>query len=238
MSSTTPNQGVSVLNTLHRIQRQLTDLRERLDRGPRRIAAADGNVKRNEEALEKARNESKVLRMAADNKQLQLKTGEQKIADLRAKLNAASSNREYQALLEQIAADEMANSVLTDEILEKMEESDAFVKNITDAETTLAAATKKADEVRVEVTEQEPLLKVDVERLEAELRPLESQLPGDILVLYRRIVRQKGENALAVVENQCCGGCHQQVPLNICSQIMIGQPVACKTCGRLLYMPE
>lgn len=238
MSSTTPNQGVSVLSTLHRIQRQLTDLRERLDRGPRRVRAAEANVKRNEESLEKARAESKTLRMAADNKQLQLKTGEIKIADLRAKLNAASSNREYQALLEQIAADEMTNSVLTDEILEKMEESDAFLKNITDAESTLASARKKADEVRVEVAEEEPLLKADVERLEAELRPLESQLLGDIHVLYMRIVRQKGEDALAVVENQCCCGCHQQVPLNICSQIMIGQPVSCKTCGRLLYMPE
>ncbi|NLF08695.1 MAG: phospholipase [Pirellulaceae bacterium] len=238
MSSTTSNHGVSVLSTLHRIHRQLTDLRGRLDRGPRRIQAAEGNVKRNEEALEHARTESKSLRMTADQKQLQLKTGEQRIADLRLKLNAASSNREYQALLEQIAAAEMANSVLTDEILEKMEEADAFLKNVADAESSLAAARKKAEEVRAEVVQQEPLLKADVERLEAELLPLESKLPGDILELYKRIVRQKGEDALAAVENQCCGGCHQQVPLNICSQIMMGQPVACRTCGRLLYVPE
>jgi predicted nucleic acid-binding Zn-ribbon protein len=56
--------------------------------------------------------------------------------------------------------------------------------------------------------------------------------------MYRRIVRGKGEDALAVVENQCCGGCNQQIPLNMLNQIMLDKPVFCKTCGRLLYLPE
>jgi uncharacterized protein len=63
-------------------------------------------------------------------------------------------------------------------------------------------------------------------------------LPGEIRELYRRIVRQKSEDVLAMVENQCCGGCNQQIPLNMCNQILLGQPVFYKTCGRLLYMPE
>ncbi len=238
MSSASPNVNTSVLRTLHRIQRQLADLRERLDRGPRQVRAAEANVKRNEESLEKTRAEAKAMRMAADRKQLQLNSGEDKIADHRRKLNAAASNREYQALLEQIAADEMTNSVLTDEILEAMEEADAFEKNIAEAEAVLAAARKKAEDTRAEVARQEPLLRADVQRLEAELRVAESELPGDVRDLYQRVVRQKGEDALAVIENQCCGGCHQQVPLNICNQVMLGRPVACKTCGRLLYLPE
>ena len=238
MSSTPLNVGVSILRTLHRIHRQLADLKERLDRGPRQVRAAEANVKRNEDVLEKIRAEAKVLRVATDQKQLQLKVGEDKIKDLRRKLNAAASNREYQALMDQIAADEMTNSVLTDEILEALEESDAFVKNIAKADDTLAAARQKAEENHAEVARQEPLLQADVDRLEAELRKAESDLPGDVRDIYKRVVRQKGEDALAVVDNQCCGGCNQQVPLNLCSQIMLGKPVACKTCGRLLYLPE
>ena len=88
------------------------------------------------------------------------------------------------------------------------------------------------------MAKQEPALQADIARLEAELQQSEATLPDDIRELYRRIVRQKGEDALAVVENQCCGGCNQQVPLNMLSQIMLGQPVFCKTCGRLLYLPE
>ena len=104
----------------------------------------------------------------------------------------------------------------------------------------MAAARQKAEQVSSKVAGQEPSLRAEVAQLEkkTELRQAEAGLPGDTRELYHRIVRQKGEDALAVVENQCCGGCNQQVPLNLCSQIMLGQPVGCKTCGRLLYLPE
>ena len=39
------------------------------------------------------------MQMAVDRKQLDLKSGEQKVLDLRVKLNTANNNREYQALL-------------------------------------------------------------------------------------------------------------------------------------------
>lgn len=233
-----PNIGTSVLRTLHRIHRQLGDLKERLDRCPKQIRAAEANVQHREGLLSQTKAEAKTLRVAADQQQLQLKSGEDKVKDLKRKLNAASSNREYQALLEQVAADEMANSVLADEILEALEKIDAFQKNVAAAETGLVAARQRAAEVRTQAAEQEPKLSVEIARLEADLQQTEATLPAEIRELYRRVVRQKGEDALAVVENQCCGGCNQQVPLNVCGQIMLGQPAFCKTCGRLLYMPE
>ncbi len=236
--STTSNTNTSVLRVLHRIHRQLTDLRERLERGPRQIQIAQAHAQHSENQLTKTKADAKTLRMAADQKQLQLKTNEEKVKDLRRKLNAAASNREYQALLEQIAADEMAKSVLEDEILEAFEKVDAFQKNIADAEAVLAASKKKAEEVAAEVAKQEPLLQGDMTRLEIELKEAEAQLPEDIRDFYQRAVRQKGEDALAVIENQFCSGCNQQIPLNLCAQVMLGKPLPCKTCGRLLYLPE
>jgi uncharacterized protein len=238
MPSTPTNIGTSVLRTLHRIHRQLTDLKEQLDRGPKQIRATEANVQHREDAMAKTKAEAKALRMAADQQQLQLKSGEDKVKELRRKLNAISSNREYQVLLEQIAADEMTNSVLADEILEALEKIDAFQTNIAEAQAAAAAAKQKAAEVRDEVAKREPALSADIARLEAELQETEATLPAEIREVYRRIVRQKGEDALAMVENQCCGGCNQQVPLNVCNQILMGQPVFCRTCGRMLYMPE
>ncbi len=238
MPSTPLNIGTSVLRTMHRLHRQLSDLRERLDRGPKQIRAAEANIQHCDELLSQAKAEAKTLRMAADQKQLQLKSHEDKVQDLRRKLNAASSNREYQALLEQIAADEMANSVLADEILEALEKMDAFQKNITEAESAAAAAKQKAEQIREEVARQTPSLTADAARIEAELQQSEATLPNEVREVYSRIVRQRGEDALALVENQYCGGCNQQIQLNMLNKIMLGQPVFCKTCGRLLYLPE
>jgi len=238
MPSTPLNIGTTVLRTLHRIHRQLSDLKERLDRGPKQILANQANVQHREELLAQVKSEAKSLRVAVDQKQLQLKSSEDKVKDLRRKLNAASNNREYQALLEQIAADEMANSVLADEILEALEKIDAFQANIGEADAAAAAARQQAAQIDDEVTQLKQSLTSDIARLEAELRESEATLPDEVRQVYRRIVRGKGEDALAMVENQCCGGCNQQIQLNMLNQIMLGQPVFCKTCGRLLYLPE
>ncbi len=236
--ATPPNIGTTVLRTLHRIHHQLNDLRERLDRGPKQARAAEANVQHCENKLTETKAHAKTLRMGVDQKQLQLKTGEEKVKDLRRKLNAASSNREYQALLEQIAADEMANSVMADEILEEMEKADAFQKDIAAAEAEAAAAKKRTNEVHEEVAQREPTLKAEIAKYEAELQQTEATLPEEIREMYERIVRGRGEDALAVVENQFCMGCNQQIPLNMLNRVMLGQAVFCKTCGRLMYLPE
>ncbi|MGC4006942.1 MAG: hypothetical protein QM811_28970 [Pirellulales bacterium] len=67
-----------------------------------------------------------------------MKSGELKIEDYRNKLNAAQSNREYQALKDQIAASEMAASVLQDEILEIMEKIDQHKAGVAEAEQGVA----------------------------------------------------------------------------------------------------
>src|SRR5262245_63546971 len=109
------------LRTLHRIHRQLADLKGRLERGPRQIRAAEANVKKCEEELTHAKDAYKHAKLACDEKQLQLKSREAKLVDLQAKLNMAQSNKEYQLLKDQMAADKQANSVLADEILEALE---------------------------------------------------------------------------------------------------------------------
>jgi uncharacterized protein len=233
-----PTVSTEILRTLHRIHRQLSDLRERLARGPKQIAAAEANLNNRQSFVEKAKADEKVFRMNLDAKNLQLKSSELKIKEFQLKRNTAQSNREYQTFTEQISAAEMANSVLEDEILDAWEKVNAYKQSVAQTEVELAAATKMLDDVRVKVAQQEPLLASDTKRLEGELKTAEASLPPEIRDPYQRVVKHLGEDALAPLDNQYCGGCNQQIPLNVYSQIMMNQPAFCKTCGRLLYVKE
>ncbi len=230
--------SLDVLRTLHRIHKQLTDLKDRRDRGPRQIRAGEAGIKQREDELNKLHDELKSMRKNIDQQQLQMKTNEQKIKDLDTKLNTAATNREYQILKDQIAADKMANSVLEDEIIEMMEQVDAFKPKIAAAEEVLKTTKEKVAAGRKTFEAQSSLIESDIVRLDAELKQREAELPGGIRQTYQRLVAKRGEDALAEVVDGACGGCYQQVTVNVQANIRLLQPSFCPTCGRLLYIAE
>jgi hypothetical protein len=230
--------SVRILRELHRFHIQLTDLRERLDRGPKQIKAHEANVARCESELVQTKADAKALRVGTDQKQLLLKSGESKIKELKNKLNVASTNREYQVLKDQIAADEMANSVLADEILEALERMDVFDQVIAEAEQKVARCSDELVKVRQLVHHQQGLITGDLSRLELQLRQCEQTLPDDFRDAYQRVVKSKGSDAMAQVEGENCGGCFQVITPNMMSDLFMGHVVGCNSCGRLLYIPE
>jgi predicted nucleic acid-binding Zn-ribbon protein len=226
------------LRTLHRIHRQHSDLRDRLQRGPRQIQAAEAGVKKCEADLAQAKEDYKHAKMASDEKQLQLKHREAKLVDLQAKLNMAQSNKEYQLLKDQMAADKQANSVLADEILEALEKIDQLQASVKTADGHLAKIKEELVKVRQRVSEQQQGLESELARVSGELHAAEEQLVGDFKENYQRLARSLGEDALAPVEAECCGGCSQTLTAQTLNLLKLDKPVFCKSCGRLLYLPE
>lgn len=228
----------AALRELHRLHRQLSELRDRLERGPRQVAAREKNVQRLTIELQQAHDAAQQAKKTNDEKQLDLKTSEQKIVDLRAKLNTAASNKEYQTLLEQIDAAEMANSVLSDEILEGFDTIDQLGEKANEAEQRFAAGQAELDKTKTAVEEGAASIQADLTRLEEELAAAEAALPAEFKADYRRIVKHKGPDGLAEVDDGVCTGCGHRITLNMQNELQLSRLVFCKACGCLLYLPE
>ena len=228
----------ATLRTLHRIHRQLGDLRDRIAAGPRQVAAETKQLEAAEAGRAGTQDKIKHAKASADQKQLQLRSAEAKILDLEAKLNACKTNREYQLLKDQIAADRMATKVLEDEILEGLEQVDSVRATLPAAEQLVASAKKKLDETKARVAEEAAHLAGEVARVQAALEATEQELVDDARPLYDRAVKHKGADALAPLEGDCCGGCFQQITSKMSSDLLLGRVVMCRSCGRLLYTPE
>jgi predicted nucleic acid-binding Zn-ribbon protein len=226
------------LRTLHRIHRQQTDLQGQLDRGPKTVRAAQIRAQKLEEERDRVKHEATKVRMAADEKNLQLKVKEGRIDDLQAKLNGCSTNKEYQALQEQIAADKMTSSVLQDEILESLEKVDEFQIVVGEAEKVLVAGQQQVAGITEKVQAKQASLESDLARVEQELQAAEAELPEDLKGDYDRVVRSKGEDAMAQLDGDCCGGCYHSLTPNSINSLMLSKIVFCQICGRLLYLPE
>lgn len=224
-----------VMQQLHRINRQKTDLKGQLDRGPKIVLAAQKKLQAAEANVDQIRSQHKQMRMDADRKQLQLKEREAKIHNLEGKLNAAKENREYQTLKDQIAADHQANIVLSDETLELLDQIDEQGLSLKTAIAFVDEVKIEVDKIEKEFAERRVVLEAELSRVETELAQVETELDGDFKRDYLRLVAARGEDAMAELEGKCCGGCYQMLTPQILDKLSVGIPVSCPVCGRLLY---
>lgn len=239
MSKTTNIEiSTELLRRLHRIHRQRTDLTSRLERGPRQIRAGEAMVSDATEKWEAARHAVKAAKMVSDEKQMQLKGREDRIKDLEAKLNTAASNREFTTLKEQIAADTQANLVLSDEVFETLETIDeleaAVVAAAKECEAQKEDHTKRVAEVEAKMTQ----LTGELADVQAQLAKAESEIPVAARSDYKRVTDAKGEDALAPVEDESCGGCYQTLTTQRIEQLRMSVLIHCPNCNAFLYFPE
>ena len=224
------------LKELHQLHIQLEGVRDQIERGPKLIQARHKKAERKNVEVEELKEQLKQLKMAADQKSLQMKTNDAKILDIKAKLNAASTNREYDIFKSQIEADTMTNSVLEDEILDAYEKVDAVQAGIGEAEADKENAIADEKRVAKEVTENEPTLLAECDKLQALLKEAESTLPSAVHQLYVRLVGSHGASALAAVENKACTNCFDTLSANMLVELNVGKYVFCRSCGRLSYL--
>ncbi|PQO37905.1 zinc ribbon domain-containing protein [Blastopirellula marina] len=227
-----------VLQELHRIHRQLSDLRSRLTRCPIRVNAARNRVTSAEEVVSATKEAIKATKMTADRKQLMLRESESKIAVTEGKLNAAKTNDEFQIFKEQIAAAQMANSVMSDEILEALEKIDQLEAKAVEANLGVEKAKSDLAMIEAEVDQQRTQLESEIARVLQQLEGVEKDIPPDIRADYKRVVKVRGEEALSSVVNGYCTQCNVQLRIQTVSDLKLGKPVFCSSCGAFLYFPE
>lgn len=218
--------------------RQLTDIADRMEKGPRKVRIVMANEDNFSSALDDAKERLMELRKASNAKQLQLSEREAKIEDMKTKLNTCDSNKEFQLLKDRIAADLQANSVLQDEILEQLEKIDVITAEVDEAKANLEKSQAETKRMRGEVELELETLKSEKARVESELADAEKQLPTEHVGEYRRLVAAKGEDALGSTDTETCSNCNQRITPQMVNDLMLKNAVFCKRCGCWMYLIE
>lgn len=228
-----------VLEHIHLIQNRLAELNGRLRRGPSLLKTQEGNIQKVTAKLEQLQAEHSTLVAEAKKREQGVAAHDQAIAKRKQQLQEAKTNKEYQALLLQIQADEAARGALDDGALEAMEKADKFARNFPPAEAEVKKAQDLFDTTKERFFAEKPHIESEITDYSGQLHEQESKLPKEFRDVYDRLIRSVGgADALAVVENQkYCGGCNHQIPVNSLAHILAKKPVTCSSCARLLYVP-
>ena len=225
------------LQQLHQLLEQLEDAQTQLARGPRRVAAAQKKTRLADQASADQKEQIRMLRKAADEKTLSLKSREAEISRLQVRLNEVSSNREYDIIQAQLESEKSASNNLEDEILSLLTQIDEATEELLLLQSETGSCLRRTIEIEEEVSGNELGILKEIQRLETEVAEAEGTIPqGEARTVYRRLRNSMNSGALSEVKNSFCLACNTSVTAQYCVQIKIGEFVTCRECGRILYM--
>lgn len=235
------------LRELHGLHQRAKALRDRLASGPKTLAAREKFLANRRAALEEARKALKDLKAHTKNGEVRLQALQDKIGDLRVKLNQTRKQADYDAIRNQIAHDEVAVAKLEDEILDALTRIDENAATLIAQEAEVQALAAEVAAARADWDSKVEPMRQQLATLEAAVATAEMVIPADQREQYRRVVKQHGADAMAHVEitdakrreEGACSGCYVTITSQMMNELRLAEAlVFCKSCGRVLYLAE
>src|SRR5579884_3020956 len=227
-----------VIREAHRLRQTAADLQERINRFPLQLKAQQARVARQEEAQRDAAETLKRLKVTVHDNEVTLKTTHGQIKKYEKQQDTAGSKKEYDALQHEIAAAREKCQRLEDDILTGMGDIEERTAKLPDLEKAVQDA--RAELTRWQKTAREQLTtqQADLVRTLAELKQVEANLPEKHHTVYNRIVAAKGADAFAAVDGRTCTGCGTEITAQTLNELKAQSFVVCRSCERILYLPE
>ena len=206
---------------------------------PKTIVARQAQVARKQDTLDKAKKDIQQIKVSKGLKEVQRKSLLGKIDDYSSKLLTVKKNEEYKAIQNEIALVKSQVNKVDDEIIDfeiDLEDRDASVKLL---EADLKKAQDDLATYQKQSTEAKAGEEAKLEELAHSLLNAEAVINPDIREQYQRVIRQRGAEAMAVVESGACMGCNMSVTSQMLNDLInCDTLVFCRSCGRILYMAE
>jgi predicted nucleic acid-binding Zn-ribbon protein len=179
------------------------------------------------------------LQKQRKDKELELAAKEGETKKLQGQLYSLKTNKEYQAMLQQINDSKADASLFEDKILELFDQADKARKEVEKEKELLKTeedkfnAQKKTVETRIKEIDDRLL------QLESQRKQIIPEVDPGILSQYERILSSRDGLAIVSVNDNTCHGCNMLLPPQVINLIkMYDKLVTCEVCNRILYIEE
>ena len=224
---------------LQTIDSEIYALMQEKEAKPQEIKALDAAFEQKKQHLADLEKKLLDLHKQRKDKELELGSKEEAAKKLQTQLYSLKTNKEYQAMLQQIQDAKADASLVEDKILELFEQADK-VKTETDnekqkikEEEAVFSSQKKNIEDRIKEIDER------LGQLEAQRKQAIPEIDQKIFAQYERILLNREGLAIVSVKDNSCGGCNMFVPPQVINLIkMYDRIITCEICNRILYIKD
>jgi predicted nucleic acid-binding Zn-ribbon protein len=233
------------LVNLYQIDAQVRGLRRRLDSAQRYLTAQTRLV---------GELETQGQELEARHRQIQAKIGnlegetaalDERLEKLRNELNAATTNKQYGAVLNELNTAKDARSGLEDLALQEMERVDENQQQRADLEHEIAERRKVRAVAEGQLRQRHDEVGQRLAELEAERELAATAVPEHALRIFDELAEAYDGETMSSVEEidrrhreYACGSCNIHIPFQTVSALLNSDDtlLRCTACGRIMYL--
>jgi len=206
---------------------------------PEKIKTTESNLQTKKAGIKQAEENLKSLQVKLKEKEITLQQKEEQIKKLQGQLYQIKTNKEYTAMLTEIGGIKADNSIIEEEMLKLMDETDVGKKKIAEEKELFkkeeASAQKEKDVINNRVKE----IDTRLSELFAKRKDMTPNIEKQILARYERVLKNKEGLGLVSIVDGACGGCHMNMPPQVISDTKLRESIiVCGSCSRILYIDD
>jgi predicted nucleic acid-binding Zn-ribbon protein len=221
---------------LQQLDNATDDALRGLDELPARDSELDARLTAAEARLSEVRARMAASQGARRELEKELAAVQGRLSKYKDQLMEVKTNKEYQAMQNEIATAEREVRSREDRILERMEEQEELSRDVKEAENVLTEEQAAVAAERRTLAEQKSGLESQIARLVAERDTLRPKVGAEALRLFDHIQRQRKGIAIVEARDGHCSLCHVRLRPQVFNEIRRNEKlIQCDSCMRLLY---
>ncbi|MCM8812236.1 MAG: C4-type zinc ribbon domain-containing protein [Candidatus Omnitrophica bacterium] len=237
MSTVSIQDQLKALLELQTLDAELYQLKRRKEAKPQEASALKEQQQQNAKAVQDLEQKFKGFEVKRKELELELEQKEGQIRKLQSQLFQCKTNKEYSAMQSEIEGAKADKSVLEEELIKRMDESDSLKKRQDEERAALKVKEEEIKKQLAQIDQEMQGLQKRIEELQQNRTSLTPKVDPQILARYEKILSKKDGIALVPVKGDACGGCNMILPPQQINEIMGGtRLIPCENCARILYI--
>ena len=206
---------------------------------PAKVAELKDDFESKKLVLSTLEEEHKKIQVRKKEKELDLATKEESISKCNAQLYQLKTNQEYKAKLKEIESLKADVSVIEEDILKIMDETDGKNKELSEKKGLIQQEELQAKTEIAKIEEEIKELDIKVKGLEDKRKIVSQNIDRSLLARYEHLLDNRGGLALVPLQGFSCGGCFMNLPAEVMNKVkQYHEVIECEFCARMLYLAE
>ena len=233
------NPDLTRLIQLQRLDDATALARARIDAFPSETVALDEKLAADEQARDAAQAALDENQRHRRDFERDLSMAQARLSKYRDQLMAVKTNKEYQAMLHEIATAEADVRSTEDRILDCMEAAEALTARLTQADRDLQAARASIQEEQQRMEATKIALERQVQEADSARTAVIAALGRDALALFEHVARSRKGVAMARARDGHCAECHVRLRPQHYNDVRRNDSlIQCESCMRIMYYVE